>query len=115
MMGHTIDIYHVVQMNTIEYLHNVYGASGLAITPNMQTSKIDALKEIISAWGLNPRRNPHQKSHVKTSPNYRSPTKPGEQPNKDHMRRIKDRNQKGIKIDMTFISLWINKNPRTLH
>jgi hypothetical protein len=54
MMGHTIDIYHVVQMNTIEYLHNVYGASGLAITPNMQTSKIDALKEIISAWGLNP-------------------------------------------------------------
>ena len=33
MMGHTIDVYHDIQMNGIEYLRNVYRASGLAITP----------------------------------------------------------------------------------
>ncbi|MCJ7614426.1 hypothetical protein MUO71_06675, partial [Candidatus Bathyarchaeota archaeon] len=54
MMGHTIDVYHDIQMNGIEYLRNVYRASGLAITPKTQNSKIEALKEIIRAWGLNP-------------------------------------------------------------
>ena len=54
MMGHTIDVYHDIQMKGIEYLPRVYAASGLCITPKTQTSKIDALKEIIRAWGLNP-------------------------------------------------------------
>jgi site-specific recombinase XerD len=54
MMGHTIDVYHDIQMKGIDYLRNIYAASGLSIAPKTQTSKIDALKEIIRAWGLNP-------------------------------------------------------------
>lgn len=54
MMGHTIDVYHDIQMNGIDYLRKIYASSGLAITPKTQTSKIEALKEIIRAWGLNP-------------------------------------------------------------
>ena len=54
MMGHTIDVYHDIQMKGIDYLRNIYKASGLSITPQTTTSKIDALKEIIRAWGLNP-------------------------------------------------------------
>ncbi|MCJ7762034.1 site-specific integrase [Candidatus Bathyarchaeota archaeon] len=51
MMGHTISTYHDIQMKGIEYLRGIYG---LSIKPKTRVSKIDALKEIIRAWGLNP-------------------------------------------------------------
>jgi len=54
MMGHVMDIYHDVQMKGIEFLRNIYAASGLSIKPRTRISKIEALKEIIRAWGLNP-------------------------------------------------------------
>ena len=54
MMGHKLDTYHDIQMKGIDYLRNVYSASGLSIRPNTKVSKIDALKEIIRAWGMNP-------------------------------------------------------------
>ncbi|MGQ9641796.1 MAG: tyrosine-type recombinase/integrase [Candidatus Bathycorpusculaceae bacterium] len=54
MMGHTIDTYHDIQMKGVEFLRNIYAASGLSIRPKTQISKIEALKEIIRAWGLNP-------------------------------------------------------------
>lgn len=54
MMGHTISTYHDIKMKGIEFLRNIYTASGLSIRPKTRTSKIDALKEIIRAWGLNP-------------------------------------------------------------
>jgi site-specific recombinase XerD len=54
MMGHTISAYHDIKMKGIEFLRNIYTASGLSIRPKTLTSKIDALKEIIRAWGLNP-------------------------------------------------------------
>jgi len=54
MMGHTISTYHDIQMKGIEYLRGIYAASGLSIKPKTRLSKIDALKEIIRAWGLNP-------------------------------------------------------------
>jgi len=54
MMGHTISTYHDIQMKGIEYLRGIYSASGLSIKPKTRVSKIDALKEIIRAWGLNP-------------------------------------------------------------
>ncbi len=38
----------------MEYLRGIYTASGLSIRPKTRVSKIDALKEIIRAWGLNP-------------------------------------------------------------
>jgi hypothetical protein len=37
-----------------EYLRGIYAASGLSIKPKTKVTKIDALKEIIRAWGLNP-------------------------------------------------------------
>jgi site-specific recombinase XerD len=54
MMGHTIDTYHDIQSIGIDKLRNVYAAAGLSIKPKTQVSKIDALKEIIRAWGMNP-------------------------------------------------------------
>jgi len=54
MMGHKISTYHDIQMKGIEFLRNIYAASGLSIKPRTHTSKIDALKEIIRAWGMNP-------------------------------------------------------------
>jgi hypothetical protein len=54
MMGHTVDTYHDIQMKGIDFLRNMYAASGLAIKPKTRVSKIEALKEIIRAWGLNP-------------------------------------------------------------
>ena len=54
MMGHTIDTYHDIKMKGIEFLRNIYAASGLSIRPKTQISKIEALKEIIRALGLNP-------------------------------------------------------------
>jgi hypothetical protein len=38
----------------IEFLRNIYAASGLSIRPKTQLSKIEALKEIVRAWGMNP-------------------------------------------------------------
>jgi len=56
MMGHTVDTYHDIQMKGIEFLRNIYTASGLSIRPKTRISKVEALKEIIRAWGLNPEK-----------------------------------------------------------
>jgi hypothetical protein len=54
MMGHTISTYHDIEMKGVEFLRGIYAASGLSIKPKTRINKIDALKEIIRAWGLNP-------------------------------------------------------------
>ena len=54
MMGHTVDTYHDIQSLGIDKLRNVYAASGLAIRRKTQVSKLETLKEIIRAWGMNP-------------------------------------------------------------
>jgi len=54
MMGHTVSTYHDIQMKGTEFLRNIYIASGFSIKPKTRLSKIEALKEIIRAWGLNP-------------------------------------------------------------
>ncbi|MCW4003053.1 MAG: hypothetical protein NWE95_03970, partial [Candidatus Bathyarchaeota archaeon] len=54
MMGHTVDTYHDIQSIGIDKLRNIYAASGLSIKQKTNISKIDALKEIIRAWGMNP-------------------------------------------------------------
>jgi site-specific recombinase XerD len=54
MMGHTVDTYHDIQSLGIDLLRNAYAASGLAIRRRTQVSKVEALKEIIRAWGMNP-------------------------------------------------------------
>jgi len=53
-MGHTVDTYHDIQSLGIDKLRNIYAASGLSIRKKTRVSKIDALKEIIRAWGMNP-------------------------------------------------------------
>lgn len=54
MMGHTISTYHDVQMKGIEFLRGVYAASGLCIKPKTKPSRIETLKEMVRAFGLNP-------------------------------------------------------------
>jgi len=54
MMGHTVDTYHDIQMKGVDFLRNIYAGSGLTIRPKTKVSKIEAIKEIIRAWGLNP-------------------------------------------------------------
>jgi hypothetical protein len=54
MMGHTVDTYHDIQSLGIEKLRDAYASTGLAIRKRTQVSKVDALKEIIRAWGMNP-------------------------------------------------------------
>jgi len=54
MMGHSVSTYHDIQMKGVEFLRGIYVASGLSIRPKTTFRKIDALKEIIRAWGMNP-------------------------------------------------------------
>ena len=54
MMGHTVSTYNDIKMKGIEFLRNLYASSGLSIKPKTKMSKIDQLKLIIEAWGMNP-------------------------------------------------------------
>jgi len=54
MMGHTVDTYHDIQSLGVEKLRGIYQSANLSIKPRTKVSKIDALKEIIRAWGMNP-------------------------------------------------------------
>ena len=54
MMGHTVNTYHNIQSIGIDKLRALYAASGLSIKPKTQIRKVEALKEIIPAWELNP-------------------------------------------------------------
>jgi hypothetical protein len=54
MMGHTISTYHDMQMKGIEFLRGVYAASGLCIKPKTKPTRIEMLKEMVRALGLNP-------------------------------------------------------------
>ena len=54
MMGHKVCNYHDIKMKGIEYLRGVYLTSGIGIQPRIRLNKIDVLKEIMCAWGLNP-------------------------------------------------------------
>jgi len=54
MMGHTISTYHDIQMKGTEFLRRIYAASGLSIKPKTKPSRIEILKEMVRALGLNP-------------------------------------------------------------
>ncbi|MBE0511697.1 tyrosine-type recombinase/integrase, partial [Candidatus Bathyarchaeota archaeon] len=54
MMGHTISTYHDIQMKGIEFLRGIYAASGLSVKPKTKPSRIEILKEMARALGLNP-------------------------------------------------------------
>jgi hypothetical protein len=50
------DRYHDVRMKGVEYLRGVYMTSGIHIRPRIKMNKIDALKEILQTWGLDPQK-----------------------------------------------------------
>jgi len=54
MMGHKVCNYHDIKMKGVEYLRGIYLTSGIGIQPKIRLNKIDVLKEIMCAWGLNP-------------------------------------------------------------
>ena len=57
MMGRAVkDRYHDVRMKGVEYLRGVYMTSGMRIRPKIKMNKIDALKEILQMWGLDPQK-----------------------------------------------------------
>lgn len=57
MMGRNVkDRYHDVRMKGVEYLRGVYMASGIRIRPKIKMNKIDAIKEILQTWGLDPQK-----------------------------------------------------------
>ena len=73
MMGHTISTYHDVQMKGVDFLRNVYASSGLSIKPKTKVSKIEALKEIIRAWGMNPEQILTRETLTRGEAVYHSP------------------------------------------
>ena len=56
MMGHKISTYNDIRMKGVEYLRNLYKSSGLSIRPKTKLSKVDQLKTIIEAWGMDPHK-----------------------------------------------------------
>jgi hypothetical protein len=73
MMGHTVSTYHDIQMKGVEFLRNTYSASGLSIRPKTKLGKIEALKEICLAWGLNPEEILTKKALSEPHRTYASP------------------------------------------
>jgi hypothetical protein len=53
-MGHTISTYNDVRMKGIDYMRSLYASSSLSIRPKTKLTKIQQLKMMIEAWGLNP-------------------------------------------------------------
>ena len=45
---------HNPSLKGIEFLRSMYLSYGLSIRPKTHLSKIESLKEIIRAWGMNP-------------------------------------------------------------
>ena len=54
MMGHTVSTYNDIKMKGVEYLRNLYAASGLSIGPKTKPSRPDRLKMFAETLGFNP-------------------------------------------------------------
>lgn len=72
MMGHIVDTYQDIQSLGIEPLRKAYHASVLCIRKKTAVSKIDALKEIIRAYGMNPEQVLSQKALADGATTYKS-------------------------------------------
>jgi hypothetical protein len=53
-MGHTITTYDDVRMKGIYYMRNLYASSGLSIRPKTKLTKIQQIKLMIEACGMDP-------------------------------------------------------------
>ena len=54
MMGHTISIYHDIEMKGIEFLRAEYAKSGLTIKPRAETNKMAIVRDFLKSMGLKP-------------------------------------------------------------
>ncbi len=54
MMGHTISTYNDIRMRGVEFLRDLYAASGLSIRPETKITKIERIKMFVESLGLNP-------------------------------------------------------------
>jgi hypothetical protein len=43
-------------MKGIEFLRNIYASSGLSIRPKTKATRLEMLKQIVRAWGMDPDR-----------------------------------------------------------
>jgi hypothetical protein len=73
MMGHKLSTYHDVNMKGIEFLRNIYAASGLSIRPKTRVGRIEILKEIVRGMGLNPEEVLSKETLAKPWRTYASP------------------------------------------
>jgi hypothetical protein len=53
-MGHVLDTYHDIQSIGIDKLRTTYNTAGLTVRQKPQASKLETLKEMIRALGMNP-------------------------------------------------------------
>jgi hypothetical protein len=96
MMGHTIGTYNDVEMKGIEFLRNIYAASGLSIKPKTQLSKIEALKEIVRAWGMNPEEGLTRETLSRPYATYMQPKSYEEEQVKSLSQALKDMMRKEL-------------------
>ena len=73
MMGHKISTYHDMSMKGIEFLRNIYAASGLSIKPKTKVGRIEILKEIVRGMGMNPEEVLSREALAKPWRTYASP------------------------------------------
>ncbi len=78
-MGHTVDTYYDIQSLGIEKLRQAYAASGLSIKPKTRVSKIEMIKEIIRAQGINPEQILTREALNQPATTYQNPTQVQEQ------------------------------------
>jgi hypothetical protein len=68
MMGHVTDKYNDMESVGIEHLREVYRNSGLSIRPQTQLNKMETLKGVVLALGLDPNEVLSREAMVKTTP-----------------------------------------------
>jgi len=56
MMGHTISTYHDIEMKGVDFLRNVYAASGLSIKPKTKLTQYELMATFVRGLGLDPEK-----------------------------------------------------------
>jgi len=82
-MGHVTDVYNDTQSLGIEKLRQIYANAKLSIRPRTRVSKIEALKEMVRAMGLQPEQVLN--SEALTNP---AATYVGQEPLLDHQAQV---------------------------
>jgi len=90
MRGHKVNTYHDIQMKGVDFLRNIYAAAGLSIRPKTRLGKIEALKEIIRAWGMSPEEILTRKALNMRAATYITPAQREEQEIRELRQALKE-------------------------